>query len=206
MDEKKLTPEHALEHLTASVRREIPDQDELRKIIVPNPQPEAVPRNFDALLRLKDQLLSQEIRIPRAEGWDTAGTRTRRNIREEYRLERQRRTESGISVREQILARRDLPDTASSPDGTVFISPDEFPYHVDEAGDAKHLDVWTIGEIGPVVPVETVARTIAAFLHSQNLGENDFLIYQNPPAAKSVPEVEHLHLFIRVKSPTGTEV
>jgi len=198
-EEVGITEQRAIESLTNVVLREIPDQWELLKMEVPEPQPEVVPINFDGILDIKAELQSQEVRIPRAEGWDKQGNKTREDVREEYRKARRERATAGFDNREHILAKRDEPNTFTSPDGTVFIAEDEFPYYVDEAGDAKHYDVWVTGEIGPVVPDTRVAGTIARFLHSKNLGEKDFVLIQNPPPNKTLPEVEHLHLFTRVK-------
>lgn len=197
-EEIDITEQQAIESLTNVVLREIPDQWELLEMEVPDPQPEVVPINFDGILDIKEELKNQKVRIPRAEGWDKQGNKTREDVREKYRTARRERA-AGFDNKGHILAKRNELGTFTSPDGTVFITEDEFPYHVDESGDAKHYDVWVTGEIGPVVPATRVAGTIARFLHGKNLGENDFVLMQNPPPNKTLPEVEHLHLFTRVK-------
>ncbi len=199
MEEENQVAEQEIANLTSVVLKEIPNQEELLKIEVPEPQPEVVPINFDGILDIKEKLKSQEVRIPRAEGWDKQGNKTREDVREEYRKIRKERAAAGFDNKEYILSKRDEPATFSSEDGTVFIAPDEFPYHVDESGDAAHLDVWVTGQIGEVVPPERVANTIAKYLYANNLGENDFVLIQNPPPNKTLPEVEHLHLFRRIK-------
>lgn len=197
MEEAPIAEQH-IAHLTSVVLKEIPDQEALLTMVVPDPQPEVVPVNFDGIVDLKDALKKQEVRIPRAEGWDQQGNKTGKDIREEYRKVRKERALAGFDNKEYILSKKDDPNTFCSEDGTVFIAPDEFPYHVDESGDAEHLDVWVTGQIGSVVPAERVAHTIAQYLHANNLGEDDFVLIQNPPLNKTLPEVEHLHLFRRV--------
>lgn len=203
--EKFRSSEHRIAHLTSVVLNEIPDQEELLHMEVPQPQPEVVPINFDGIVDIKELLKSQEMRIPRAEGWDKQGNKTRVDTEEEYQKVRTERNASNFDNTKHVLLMRDKPTTFRSEDDTVFIVENNFPYHINESGDAEHLVVWVTGAIGSTVPAERVAHTIAQYLCTNDLNENDFVLVQNPPQTKTLHEVEHLHLFRRVNPNSSSE-
>lgn len=187
--------------LKEAVFKEIPDQKELLELEIEKPQTEIVPLNFQGILDLKEAIKSQRVTIPRSEGWDATGSQTERNIRQEYRDWRKEQNQKKVSVKDQILDMLHDPKTFTSTNSEVLIANDVFPHHIDHADDAEHFDVWVPGAFNS----DVIADTVAKFLMKKNLGLNDFLLFQNPPAGKTVPEVEHLHLYVRKVDNTPSE-
>lgn len=192
-----------LARLIQIISDEIPDQQELLNMVIDDPLPEVVPMDFDGLLELKPLLQTHKVRIPRDEGFDEFGEQTRANIREIYQNERKKRMLldffGGFDPEKHILSKRDEAISFVSSNQKVFITPNEYPYFVNKNEDAEHNIVWVEGSIDIEIPRVEVASTIAEFLLSRNLGENDFLLTQHPPQLKTIPQLEHLHLFNRVK-------
>lgn len=68
----------------------------------------------------------------------------------------------------------------------IKISENEFPYHIDDNIDHKLL--WSTTDLTDV--------QIKRYL-KQNFKNTKYVYYRNPPQQRSVPDVFHIHIFIR---------